>query len=88
MDYKIIDDSDKAYIKVQCPVLNEPIVIHPSVLEDSIIKDNILIAPDDHSFVKRNIHAIRCNCSECTGLKVSFVKELKKAKIPNVIITK
>jgi|3_EtaG_2_1085321.scaffolds.fasta_scaffold15117_5 hypothetical protein len=78
MDYRIIDDSDKGYIVVECPVLKENITLHPAVSGKSTIKDGILIASDDHSFVKRNIHAIRCNCSKCTGIKSSFMEKVKE----------
>ena len=79
MKYKIIDDSDKAYIVVKCPVLKENITIHPSVRDVSTIKDDILIAPDDNDYVKRNIHAIRCRCKKCSGLMTDFLNTVKES---------
>ena len=82
MKYKIIDSSDDSYIEVFDEVLKENIVVHPGVREDSKIESDYLIAPDDHSFVKRNIHAIRCNCSKCTGVKSSFMEKVKEIGVP------
>ena len=79
MKYKIIDDSDKAYIVVKCPVLKENITIHPAVRDKSKIGKDYLIAPDDHRYVKEHIHAIRCRCKKCSGLMTDFLNTVKES---------
>ena len=86
MKYKIIDSSDDSYIEVFDEVLKENIVVHPGVRKDSKIEGDYLIAPDDDSYVQRDIHAIRCNCGVCTGLKTSFMDTVKEMGVPIVNI--
>ena len=86
MKYKIIDSSDDSYIKVFDEKLQENIVVHPGVRKDSKIEGDYLIAPDDDSYVQRDIHAIRCNCGVCTGLKTSFMDTVKEMGVPIVNI--
>ena len=88
MKFKIIDASNDNYIKVFDDKLKEEIVIHPGVKEDSKIEGDYLIAPDDAKYVKRDIHAIRCNCSKCTGIKTSIMKHIADENIPVVFIDK
>ena len=88
MKYKIIDSSDDSYIEVFDEVLKENIVVHPGVRRDSKIEGNYLIAPDDDRYVKDNIHAIRCNCGVCTGLKTNFMDTVKEMGVPIVTINK
>ena len=76
IEYKIVG-GDKQYIQVECPVLNENIVIHPGVRDAGTIKDGMFIVSAEDDYVKRNIHAIRCNCSVCTGHKSNLVSAIK-----------
>ena len=82
MMYKLIDGSDDSYIKVFDEKLQENIVVHPGVRKDSKIEGDYLIAPDDDNYVQRDIHAIRCNCSKCTGVKSSFMEKVKEIGVP------
>ena len=88
MKYKIIDSSNDSYIKVFDAKLEENIVIHPAVRDKSEIEGDYIITPDDNRYVKENIHAIRCGCSGCTGLKAQIVQHIKDTNAPVVIIDK
>ena len=81
IEYKIVDASDDDYIQVECPVLNENIIIHPGVRDAGTIKDDIFTVSAEMDYVKRNIHAIRCNCSVCTGHKTSLISSIKENNI-------
>ena len=83
--YKIVDDSDKQYTIVECPVLKENITIHPRVLKAGTIKDDIFSVSSEDDYVKRHLHAIRCQCKKCRGLMSQLIDTIVDSNAPVVI---